>query len=71
MTEKDTIALFPQEWIRDSGSPFLASGYHDVPWQEPQLSQACVLSRRKQSKWYANRNRIKARTDAQCRCRAE
>jgi len=53
VTEKDTIALFPQEWIRDSGSPFLASGYHDVPWQEPQLVQACVLNRRKQQKWYS------------------
>jgi predicted ATP-grasp superfamily ATP-dependent carboligase len=55
VTEKDTIALFPQEWIRDSGSPFLASGYHDVPWQQPQLVQACVLSRRKQRNWYSNR----------------
>jgi hypothetical protein len=59
VTGKDTIALFPQEWIRDSDSPFLASGYHDVPWQQPQLVQACVLSRRKQSKWYSKRGESK------------
>jgi hypothetical protein len=59
VTEKDIIALFPQEWIRDSDSPFLASGYHDVPWQQPQLVQACVLSRRKQSKWYSKRGESK------------
>jgi hypothetical protein len=59
VTGKDTIALFPQEWIRDSDSPFLASGYHDVPWQEPQLVQACVRSHRKQRKWYSNRGESK------------
>jgi len=59
VTEKDTITLFPQEWIRDSGSPFLASGYNDVPWQEPQLVQACILSRRKQRKWYSKKGEPK------------
>ncbi len=52
MTENDTIALFPQEWIRDEASPFLRASYHDVPWQEPGLVGACVLSRRKQRVWY-------------------
>jgi hypothetical protein len=37
ITENDTIALFPQEWIRDPDSPFLQSAYHDVPWNEPEL----------------------------------
>ncbi len=53
LTENDTIALFPQEWIRDAASPYLRSAYHDVPWEEPGLTRACVLSRRKQSQWYA------------------
>jgi hypothetical protein len=43
MTENDTIALFPNEWKRDANSPFLTSGYHDVPWEEKQLVRACVL----------------------------
>src|SRR5271166_3763466 len=42
VTEKDTIALFPQEWLRDPASPFLTSAYHDVPWEEPELLRACV-----------------------------
>lgn len=53
VTEKDTIALFPQEWIRDPESVYLRSAYHDVPWNEPELMRECVNSRRKQSAWYS------------------
>jgi hypothetical protein len=57
VTEKDTIALFPQEWERDPASAFLCSAYHDVPWDEPELIRACVRRGRKlntsrtQSNW--------------------
>jgi len=57
VTEKDTIALFPQEWIRDSASPFLRSAYHDVPWQAPALVREGARSRQKQSAWYSRPNR--------------
>jgi glutathione synthase/RimK-type ligase-like ATP-grasp enzyme len=57
VTEKDTIALFPQEWIRDPQSAFLQTAYHDVPWDRPELVQDCVGSRQKQSAWYTRRNR--------------
>jgi hypothetical protein len=60
VTEKDTIALFPQEWIRDSESPLLRSAYHDVPWEEPELVQDCVINRRKQSTWYSRSQRKQA-----------
>jgi hypothetical protein len=53
VTENDTIALFPQEWIRDPASPFLGTAYHDVPWQEPALVRECARNRQKQSAWYA------------------
>jgi hypothetical protein len=56
LTEKDTIALFPHEWLRDPGSAFLQSGYHDVPWAEPELVRACVRTGRKQSAWNSQRN---------------
>jgi formate-dependent phosphoribosylglycinamide formyltransferase (GAR transformylase) len=36
-TTKNVIALFPQEWLRDSDSAFLSSGFHDVPWSEASL----------------------------------
>jgi hypothetical protein len=57
LTENDTIALFPHEWIRDSRSNFLQSGYHDVPWDEPELVQACIATRRKQYGWYSRKKR--------------
>jgi hypothetical protein len=60
VTEKDTIVLFPQEWIRDPASPFLQSGYHDVPWEEPELIRMCVSQRRKQSAWYSPKTRPEA-----------
>jgi hypothetical protein len=56
LTEKDTIALFPHEWLRDPASKFLETGYHDVPWGEPELVRACVRTSRKQSAWYSQRN---------------
>jgi hypothetical protein len=65
VTEKDTIALFPQEWIRDPQSPALQSAYHDVPWQEPALIRDCVRNREKQSGWYSRRSRKQARAEAQ------
>lgn len=49
VTERDTIALFPQEWKRDPRSPYLSSGYHDVPWQEPLLVSSCIETIRKQA----------------------
>ncbi len=42
VSDNDTIALFPREWLRDPQSKFLVSGYHDVPWEEPDLILACV-----------------------------
>jgi ATP-grasp domain len=48
ITERDTIALFPQEWKRDPRSTYLSSGYHDVPWQEPLLLSSCIGSTRKE-----------------------
>ncbi|MFZ0319559.1 MAG: ATP-grasp domain-containing protein [Candidatus Sulfotelmatobacter sp.] len=48
VTNNDTIALFPQEWLRDPKSPFLRSAYNDVPWEEPELLRACVRKLRRQ-----------------------
>jgi len=58
ITDKETIALFPQEWIRDPQSPFLQSAYHDVPWEEPELIRACIASRSRLSAWYARYRRV-------------
>jgi hypothetical protein len=34
--------------MRDPASEYLTSGYHDVPWEEPELIRACVGKRWKQ-----------------------
>ena len=60
VTNDDTIALFPQEWIRDPASTFLQSAYHDVPWNKPELIRACVRARRKQNAWYSQQSRLQA-----------
>jgi hypothetical protein len=57
VTDKDTIALFPQEWIRDPESPLLRTGYHDVPWQSPELVRDCIASRRRQAIWSSRAQR--------------
>ena len=41
-TLNDTIAFFPQELQRASNSEYLASCFHDVPWNEPDFVQACL-----------------------------
>jgi hypothetical protein len=42
VTENDTIALFPHEWVRDPASSFLQTAHHDIPWDEPELVTACI-----------------------------
>lgn len=42
LTDSSTIALFPQESIRDPDSSFLKTGYHDIPSNEPELIRACL-----------------------------
>lgn len=37
MTTGDTVALFPQELIRDPNSELIENAYHDVPWESPSL----------------------------------
>jgi len=60
VTQKDTIALFPREWLRDPDSPFLRSGYHDVPWEEPELVRECVRKRHKQWVRYSEEKGLQA-----------
>jgi hypothetical protein len=57
VTENSTIALFPHEWARDPQSQYLRTGYHDVPWDTPELVEVCIRRSRKQSKWYTRGER--------------
>jgi hypothetical protein len=44
VTENNVIALFPNEWHRNPASCFLSTAYHDVPWEERNLTRECVNS---------------------------
>lgn len=59
VTDKDTIALFPQEWLRDPRSDFLRLAHHDVPWDEPVLLRACVRRPRTWKFWAAKHKWLK------------
>lgn len=37
----DVVAFFPAEWQRDARSPYLLSGYHNVPWDDPKVLKHC------------------------------
>ena len=58
VTENDTIALFPYEWMRNPKSAYLRSAYHDVPLEEPELVYACLRTRQKRKAWYSEQNAV-------------
>ena len=37
----DIVVFFPREWQRDPASPYLTSGHHDVPWDDPAVLKDC------------------------------
>lgn len=55
ITQNDTIALFPQEWVRNPSSMFLRSAYHDIPWEEPELIRAGTRQSRGWGFWSRGR----------------
>jgi hypothetical protein len=55
ISDRDVIALFPQEWQADPTSPYFTTAYHDVPWQEPRLVKACIDFYTAQRTWYSSR----------------
>jgi hypothetical protein len=40
--QSDTIALFPRAWKTDPGNELLKTGYHDVPWEQPELVRELI-----------------------------
>jgi hypothetical protein len=39
----DIVSYFPQAWLSDPKSDALRTGYHDVPWSEPELLKELLL----------------------------
>ncbi len=40
--DKDVVVFFPREWKRDPASPYLKTGHHDVPWDDPAIMDAAL-----------------------------
>jgi hypothetical protein len=37
----EIVVFFPREWQRDATSPYLMTGHHDVPWDDPAVLADC------------------------------
>jgi hypothetical protein len=48
VTERDIVVFFPDTWREDPASPLLHSGYHDVPWDQPELVRILMLPERRE-----------------------
>ena len=70
LTDKETIALFPQEWQRDPASTLLTGAYHDVPWEAPALVRAFVNQRPGWRNWFSQQHWRERRLRQQLRARA-
>lgn len=51
VTERDIIVFFPHTWEFTPDSPFLHTGYHNVPWEQPALVRALVRAERRERSW--------------------
>ena len=47
----DTVAFFPQTFTWSPKNPYLRSGYHDVPWEEPALLRELLRSSWPERQW--------------------
>jgi carbamoylphosphate synthase large subunit len=47
-TDRDIVVFFPDTWQDDPASLFLNSGYHDVPWEQPNLVRVLMLPDRRE-----------------------
>jgi hypothetical protein len=50
-TERDIVTFFPDMWREDPASHFVHSGYHDVPWEEPELVRDLMRPERRDRYW--------------------
>jgi carbamoylphosphate synthase large subunit len=51
-TQRDVIVFFPDTWQEDPASHFLRTGYHDVPWEQPDLVRSLMLPKRRDRYWF-------------------
>jgi carbamoylphosphate synthase large subunit len=47
-TERDIVVFFPDTWRDDPANHFLRGGYHDVPWEQPNLVRILMMPERRE-----------------------
>jgi carbamoylphosphate synthase large subunit len=47
-TDRDIVVFFPDTWREDPANNFLHSGYHDVPWEQPELVRILMRPERRE-----------------------
>jgi hypothetical protein len=47
-TERDIIAFFPETWAMNPSNSFLHQGFHDVPWEQPELVRVLIRPERRE-----------------------
>lgn len=47
-TDQDILVFFPDTWMEDPASQFLRTGYHDVPWEQPELVRVLMRPERRE-----------------------
>jgi hypothetical protein len=50
-TEREIVAFFPDTWMQDPSNQFLHSGYHDVPWEQPELVRVLMRPELRDRYW--------------------
>jgi formate-dependent phosphoribosylglycinamide formyltransferase (GAR transformylase) len=56
-TERDIVVFFPDTWREDPANHMLRSGYHDVPWEQPDLVRILMRPERRERYWIFRRLR--------------
>lgn len=42
--DKEIVVFFPREWKHNPASPYLKTGHHDVPWDDPAVMDAALAA---------------------------
>lgn len=50
-TERDIVVFFPDTWRMDPSNQFLRIGYHDVPWEQPELVRTLMKPELRDRYW--------------------
>jgi ATP-grasp domain len=50
-TEREILAFFPDTWMQDPSNQFLYNGYHDVPWEQPELVRVLMRPELRDRYW--------------------